>query len=216
MIIVKFSPTALNFGYDFVLLVHLFLGHPVYIVNSWVLEEYAAISFPSQATNLDMCGQSHSESIHLDTEYVHYWSKLRDFFSSLQLFAFNSYNFDIAEEVFWGALCQNKFQNAFFVFWQIKLFRLNRQSLPFLAESTCLILLLWKSVKLSPQTCVIIALAKKREERVNLKNCPPTSIYQMGFPSSHLAQTKIDILALKMFQKPQPFQSKKEKSDTSL
>ena len=80
MIIVKFSPTALDFGYDFVLLVHLFLGHPVYIVNSWVLEEYAAISFPSQATNLDMCGQSHSESIHLDTEYVHYWSKLRDFF----------------------------------------------------------------------------------------------------------------------------------------
>ena len=26
---VKFSPTALNFGYDYVLLVH-FLGHPVY------------------------------------------------------------------------------------------------------------------------------------------------------------------------------------------
>ena len=26
---VKFSPTALNFGYDFVLLVHFFWGHPV-------------------------------------------------------------------------------------------------------------------------------------------------------------------------------------------
>ena len=29
MFMVKFSPTALNFGYDFVLLVH-FLGHPVH------------------------------------------------------------------------------------------------------------------------------------------------------------------------------------------
>ena len=28
MSVVKFGPTALNFGYDFVLLVH-FLGHPV-------------------------------------------------------------------------------------------------------------------------------------------------------------------------------------------
>ena len=28
---IKFSPTALNFGYDFVLLVH-FLGHPVYVM----------------------------------------------------------------------------------------------------------------------------------------------------------------------------------------
>ena len=160
-----------------------------------------------------------SESFSVDKSWYRIRSLLKQvtgFFSSLQLFAFNSHNFDIAEQVFWGALCQNMFKNAFFVFWQIKLFRLNRQSLPFLAESTCLILLLWKSVKLSPQTCVIIALAKKREERVNLKNCPPTSIYQMGFPSSHLAQTKIDILALKMFQKPQPFQSKKEKSDTSL
>ena len=29
---VKFSPTALNFGYDFVLLVH-FLGHPLSIIK---------------------------------------------------------------------------------------------------------------------------------------------------------------------------------------
>ena len=29
MSIIKFSHTALNFGYDFVLLVHFLLGHPV-------------------------------------------------------------------------------------------------------------------------------------------------------------------------------------------
>ena len=33
MFMVKSSPTALNFGYDFVLLVH-FLGHPVYEINA--------------------------------------------------------------------------------------------------------------------------------------------------------------------------------------
>ena len=48
-------------------------------------DKYAAILFPSQATNLDMCGQSHSASIHLDTEYVHYWSKVREVFFPLQL-----------------------------------------------------------------------------------------------------------------------------------
>ena len=39
MFMVKFSPTALNFGYDCVLLVH-FLGHPVYrggTINSFPL-----------------------------------------------------------------------------------------------------------------------------------------------------------------------------------
>ena len=34
MFMVKFSPTALNFGYDFVLLVY-FLGHPVYITKRY-------------------------------------------------------------------------------------------------------------------------------------------------------------------------------------
>ena len=32
----KFSPTAFNFGYDFVLLVH-FLGHPVEMVTMTVM-----------------------------------------------------------------------------------------------------------------------------------------------------------------------------------
>ena len=64
-------------------------------------DKYAAILFPSQATNLDMCGQSHSASIHLDTEYVHYWSKLRKvFFLHYSFVAFNFHNVDIAE-IFW-------------------------------------------------------------------------------------------------------------------
>ena len=33
---IKFSPTALNLGYDFVLLVH-FLGHPVCSLSWWSL-----------------------------------------------------------------------------------------------------------------------------------------------------------------------------------
>ena len=40
MSIVKFSPIALNFGYDFVLLVH-FLGHPVYAQVTLQLNQLA-------------------------------------------------------------------------------------------------------------------------------------------------------------------------------
>ena len=95
-------------------------------------DKYAAILFPSQATNLDMCGQSHSASIHLDTEYVHYWSKVREVFFHYSFVAFNSHNVGIAD-IFWGeALCQNMLENAFFFFCQLWLFKSNRQSLPFL------------------------------------------------------------------------------------
>ena len=42
--------------------------------------------------------------------------------------------------------------------------------------------------------CVIITLTKKREERVNLKNCPPRINLSNGPPTvSHFIQTKIDI-----------------------
>ena len=57
------------------------------------------------------------------------------FFFHYSFVAFNSHNVGIAD-IFWGeALCQNMLENAFFVFWQLWLFKLNRPSLPFLTES---------------------------------------------------------------------------------
>ena len=53
MSMVKFSPTALNFGYDLVLLVH-FLGHPVefYGVLSGTLWHSIATSLVQVGNNL--------------------------------------------------------------------------------------------------------------------------------------------------------------------
>ena len=53
MFMVKFSPTALNFGYDFVLLVH-FLGHPVDHVLLYFLYLFKDLSVKQCGINQDI------------------------------------------------------------------------------------------------------------------------------------------------------------------